>query len=200
MIDDDLISRNKAKVRACLDSRKSIISGSLFALDSVLDDDILTKIKIYLDRDSLEWHDVETQVGLPRKKITWDSDTVIEELHEIFSSLTQSVNHIFPGKQKHFWGISLWKDSAGYYLPWHIDNPELDVAMQIYLFDQTDTGTVFKYDDSELLIESNHNTGYLVKNSPDPIYHKTQRPVPAGIDRYSLYVIWSRLPKHMPDA
>jgi hypothetical protein len=200
MLDNNVIQDNSQRLIKSIENKQCTDIQGLYKIGPVFCDNVVKKITTYTQNSLIHWQEVEGQSSLPRKKISWDQDTVIEELHEIFSLTTNFVNSSFIGQEKYFWGVTLWKDSPGYYIPWHTDNPDIDIAIQIYLFDQTQTGTVFKSDDREVLIESDHNRGYMIENYPRSILHRTQSTVPEGTTRYSLYAIWSRLPKHMSDT
>jgi hypothetical protein len=202
MINLDLINKNISHVKNSIINRQSTTSSYLLILKDVLQQEILDKLKKYLDTvDNRKWQTVEGQENSPRQRISWDGDTVIEELHEIFQSLTEEINLIFPGVRKNFWGISIWKDSPGYKIDWHTDNPDIDVAMQIYIFNDPGLGTIFRLIDGDIVVPSESNTGYLVCHTGDnKIPHRTENIIPDGIVRYSLYAVWSRFPKHTADA
>jgi len=202
MIDQNLIEKNKKKLASSVSSRTTTTISSLYQIQDVLDPEILDKLSAYLKSVSADrWQTVEGQENTPRQKISWDADTVIEELHDIFQSLTEEINLLFPDVYKNFWGISLWKDSPGYKIDWHTDNPDIDAAMQIYLYTNLGSGTVFGSENDPILIPSEHNSGYLIKqDGKDKISHRSEKSVPEGTIRYSLYAVWSRFSKHLTDA
>lgn len=202
MIDQDLIENNKKHLASCISNRLSTPIADLYQITDVLDTAILQKLNQYVCSVSDDkWQTVEGQETLPRQKISWDFDTVIEELHEIFDSATDLINEMFPDVHKHFWGISIWKDQAGYEIDWHTDNPDIDVAMQIYLYTLPGVGTIFGSQSAPILISSEHNSGYLIRHDRiDKISHRSESVVPAGTTRYSLYAVWSRIPKHVADT
>ena len=202
MIDQDLIQSNIARLRQKLRSMTATELPNLYVLENILDEKILAKLKKYLSTvPESSWQLVHNQEKKPRTRISWDSDNVVEELHEIFNSVTDTINDLLPGKNKNFWGVSIWRDLPGYQLKWHTDNPDIDVSLQIYLYSKPGLGTVFGSEESPLLISSDHNSGYLASHTDDyRIPHRTENAVPDGVVRYSLYVIWGRLPKHPADA
>ena len=202
MIDQHCIDINSQNLQQALEKRQGTEFANLFVLRDVLRDDIIEKLRHYLSADlDLKWELVSGQEHKPRYRISWDFDTVIEELHEVFQNSTSKINEIFPGVNKNFWGISLWKDLPEYRIRWHTDNPDIDVAIQIYLYSDVGYGTEFKLDDTTVVVDSHHNSGYMVCYSGDRhVPHKTQNDVPEGMTRYSLYAIWSRFPKHAPDS
>lgn len=197
MIDQVSITVNSARILERIQQRTPTRYYGLCQIHDILDFKILSRLESYLSEvaDSC-WQTVSVQANKPRFKISWDADTVVEELHDIFSSTTKLINEIFPENVKYFWGISIWKDLPGYEIGWHTDNPDIDVAVQVYLFGQPGLGTVFKFESDKLLISSMHNSGYLVLNTGDQnLLHCTENVVPDGIIRYSLYAVWSRFPK-----
>lgn len=195
MIDNQLISDTANSIKHSL-LNKQQKHESLFLLTKILPKSTSEKLKLYiLNQSNSVWIDTADDFYTRnRQKIDWHSDTVIEELHCAFEQATDAVNQTFPKAQQHnFIGISLWKDSEGYSMPWHTDNPILSSAIQIYLFDCPDEyGTVFQIDHSKLTIPFEHNTGYLVDHSIEPkLLHRPAKTLPAGISRYSLYASWS---------
>ena len=202
MIDQSSIRLNSQKLQDSLEKRKVTSLSNLYVVQDILGEDMIEKLRHYLSSDlDLKWELVPGQENKPRYRISWDFDTVIEELHEVFENATPKINELFLGPDKNFWGISLWKDLPEYRIRWHTDNPDIDVAIQIYLYTDVGYGTEFKLGDNTVLVDSHHNSGYMVCYSGNRhVPHKTQNDVPPGMTRYSLYAIWSRFPKHAPDS
>jgi len=202
MIDQQLIDSNRIRVGKALDTRTNTKAPNLYVISDALDTVVIEKLREYISSVPGDiWQTVENQESRSRSKITWASDTVIEELHEIFSAVTPEINQIFPGRPKNFWGISIWQDLPGYEIGWHIDNVDIDVALQLYLYSQPGMGTVFVSEHDPVLISSYHNSGYLVLHDNEHrIPHRTETIVPRDTVRYSLYAVWSRFPKHVADA
>lgn len=202
MIDQNLIDTGSTNLQASLNQRISTVSSDLYVIPRVLENAMLIKLQTYLESSSdCLWTTVENQEKLPRKKITWHQDTVIEELHEVFDSVTPQINDIFQTSNKFFWGISVWRDAPGYYIDWHVDNPDIDIAMQVYLYTDTGVGTVFKCGDQELVIPSQPNSAYLIQHHDQHrIPHRSESSVPDGTIRYSLYAVWSRFSKHVANT
>lgn len=202
MIDQTAIDINAQQLVQKLQQKIPTKFSGLYMLKDVLDPTILSRLKTYIESVNPEqWQTVQGQESKPRSRISWDTDTVIEELHEIFNSATTTINDIFPDVYKHFWGISIWQDQEGYSMNWHTDNPDIDVALQLYLYTELGFGTIFQNNDTQTLIPSIHNTGYLALHTGDnKIPHKTENMVPPGVTRYSLYAVWSRSPKYSADS
>ena len=199
MIDQLLIKNSQDQVVNSFVKRAATPSDQLWIVNNVFPDDVLKKLQNYLSNSvDLPWESVRGQESLPRLGILWDPDTVIEELYEICAFLTNAVNCAYPEEHKHFWGISIWKDTGGYEIGWHTDNPDIDVAMQIYLFSDGNLGTTFLLNGQEYLIPGIHKSGYIACHSADfKPPHRSQGTVLPGQIRYSLYAVWSRFPKHV---
>lgn len=202
MIDQALIDDNSAHLTECLKNKTHTPLNGLYQLSNILDQNILEKLSVYLQTVGKEqWSAIPQQQNKPRSVITWDADTVIEELSEVFNSVTPTINAVFSDVYKHFWGVTIWRDTEGYNIDWHTDNPDIDVALQMYLYTEPGLGTVFGSESNQTLISSIHNTGYLAVHTGDnKIPHRTENTIPAGVTRYNLYAIWSRFPKHTADA
>lgn len=202
MIDNNLIQLTTKTIAHSLHQKKEI-NNSLFVLTDVLPKLTSEKLKNYvLSVDQSKWQSFEEDYYQKhRQKITWDSDTIIEELHCAFENVTNEINSIFPKQQQHnFIGISLWKDTAGYESKWHTDNELLSCALQLYLFDAPEKfGTTFDLIDYQYKLPFVHNTAYLADQSVRPmLLHRASETVPKNLNRYSLYVSWSFSQK-LPD-
>jgi hypothetical protein len=172
-------------------------TDNLFKLTSVIDQPMLEQLRRYITTvDLSKWQGVRP--GTLRKVISWNGDTVIEELHLVFEGVTGLINQQLSDCPLNFLGLQLWKDSDSYHMGYHIDNSMIDVAIQVYLFDSpADSGTVFKIKEEEYLIPFVHNTGYVsnyVRTTCVP--HKVDVHLDsADSNRYSLYAVWSKSEK-----
>jgi hypothetical protein len=204
MLDQQLIYKNIQHARSALVERQapSLYSSNLFLLQNFFLTDVILKFKELVTDPDIFWETVEQQNHLNRQKISWSADTVIEEVHEICSGLTATVNELFPSTKLNFWGVSLWKDQSGYDLSWHTDNKDIDVSIQIYLFSVNNApGTQFLINKDIYVVPFVSNTGYLSCNSTDDrLMHRTEYAVPTDTIRYSLYAVWSRIPKKVPNT
>jgi hypothetical protein len=194
MIDQQLIDEIASSVIHALNNKKTV-SNSLCTLENVLPESACKKLWDYIQIAD-NWQLIEDKFYQNnRKKIVWDSDTIIEELHCAFEQATEKINQIFQSDQKqNFIGIAVWKDSEEYSIGWHTDNPLLSSALQIYLFDTcpSECGTTFKINNVDIDLPFVHNTAYLADHNMDnKLLHKTTQPTPTGIKRYSLYASWS---------
>ncbi len=196
MIDQEQINKSIKSMELAMVNCLPTPSDKLFRIASVIDNVMLDKLKKYLATiDSAKWQDF--QIGNLRKVINWDTDTVIEELHNVFDGVTELIGLQFSTGPVNFLGLQLWKDKNNYHMGYHIDDPIIDIALQLYLFDApADCGTIFKIDEQEYLIPFEHNTGYVYKHQASAgIPHTVKVTIPPDSDRYSLYAVWSRSEK-----
>ena len=191
MLDTELIDKNCQQASSAVDNLYPTLSSNLFLVSEIFDPAILDKLQDYIRaQDDAAWTTVLGQEHLPRHKITWDMDSVIEELHVVCESLTDKLSARFD-RDLRFNGIQIWRDREGYYFGYHTDDPAIDTSLQVYLFEgPANCGTTFFNDGSRYVITFYHNTGYLCTSHQVP--HETTTPVPPGVTRYSLYAHWCR--------
>ena len=197
MIDYQLIEKTQNQIICSLDKRQPM-SSQLYKMHNVLPDDTIKKLKEYIENENAHWESYQPL----RHKISWQADTVIEELHTAFENVTDKIQHIFESKQyQNFLGITVWKDFPEFEMNWHTDNSILSTALQLYLFDTCppQCGTTFIIDNEHVDLPFLNNTGYILnQNLEQKIIHKPSCNVPDGINRYSLYASWS-LSKKLPN-
>jgi len=196
MIDQILIKNNS---RALIDSfnTRTIICDQLHIMQNVFTSEALSKLYFYILNESDKPWQMETSadykvLDVPRKKISWHAESIIEELHETFACLTALVVLSVQQDVK-FHGIVLWKDQEGYEIPWHTDNPLLAATMQIYVAGTTQNpGTEFELiDGSYYTCDFKVNTGYFINQTQHRLKHHTTGQVPNSTDRYSLFAMWT---------
>jgi hypothetical protein len=161
----------------------------------VFDTAILEKLKCYVDAtDNADWADRKENPS--RKLIVWHADSVIEELHTVCGNLTSLVQTELSTPDIEFMGIQLWKDSAGFNMSWHHDNPIIHVALQVYLLDSpSNYVTSFETGTEVLAVPHVHNTGYLLINT---LKHTPTSTIANGATRYSLYAVWKLKERNAP--
>jgi hypothetical protein len=193
MIDQNIIDKSTKTANQAIDCRCATVSPDIYTISNVFDSNLIVKLKKYLNQNQLVW-----QGELHKRQIiTWDTDSVIEEIHEVCNNLTEKITQQFFNTHLNFLGIQIWKDQHPYYLDWHCDNPIINVALQVYMFDAPENcGTLFDINNDELLIPYVHNTGYIVVTKSSPgLRHKVNQITPVGVTRYSVYSIWSTTEK-----
>lgn len=200
MIDQNLINQSIVHASQALQNLAPTDIPNLYKVDNFLSDTLLSKLLDYVNSPTTNWQIATSFIqnstynqNKLRYQINWDPDTVVEEVHSVFEAQTALINNVYPQHSLKFTGINLWKDSAGYKIRTHTDNPAIAVALQIYLTQSQDVdmGTEFFNQDISVTIPGIVNGGYLAYNT-QPIPHKTTNPVPADITRYSLYAIWAK--------
>lgn len=190
MIDQQLIQNNIEHASNSLRNIKPSGIDGLFFVDDFFTQELVDKLLLYLNSERPQWQQ-KTQPH--RQEVNWESESVVEEAHEIFLAQTKQINQIFPDLDLKFLGLNIWKDTAGYRIRPHTDNPVILAALQIYLTTNPDIdlGTEFIKDQLRVNVPGKINCGYLANNSA-PILHKTTNTVPTGHVRYCLYAIWSQ--------
>ena len=195
MIDQDLIAKNIIHSQLSFD-HKTVIDAELSVVEDFFTTGALNKLYQYLlSAPSKPWQ-LETDenykvMHVPRRKISWHAETIVEELHEVVGALTPTVE-LATDSSRQFHGIVIWEDSAGYAIPWHTDNPLLAATIQIYL-EGPDTcpGTEFLLANGETHICGfQPNTGYFINQTQRRPMHRTVTSVPAMVTRHSLFAMW----------
>jgi hypothetical protein len=81
-------------------------------------------------------------------------------------------------------GITLWKDGENFWMPPHLDNDRVKVAVQIYLDDRKSPGTKFL----DRVVNYGRNRGYIMYNSPEMLHEVlNQTPHEGRLSVYALY-------------
>jgi hypothetical protein len=197
MIDNQFIESVAQQAIRSIEQRQSTEFDCLYTIKNFLIDQAISKLKNYLPATTdQQWTTVANQEHCNRRKLTWDSDTVIEELHLACDLLTPTISKI-AGTSLNFLGLQIWKDWSGYLITPHQDNPIIDASMQLYLFDNSpNLGTTFSDDITKIEIPYVNNSGYLFfSKNVGNIKHSTTNITPANATRYSLYLVWSRTTK-----
>lgn len=193
MLDTNLI---KISTDHAIQSIKNstIVNNNLKLITDFLHPELVSKLeKFIFTVDESQWTMV-TGLDLPsRRSINWVFDSVIEEIHILSENLTDQINSLFNTSDKKFLGLQIWRDTGGYVLPPHLDNPIIDISIQVYLFECEEIyGTTFQIDNKEFILPFKHNTGYSLykKSNEDRILHWSTLKLPDEMERYSLYLIW----------
>lgn len=199
MIDQKLINDNSVYLSNALKNSVTI-SPQIKFLTNVFDQPVLVKLQEYFANQyhSNLWQFETTEYGeimsnVPRYKISWDPESVVEEIHEVCNSVTPVVEEMCQGKTA-FHGIALWRDHSGYNIGWHTDNPILKITMQIYLDGlESCPGTEFKTDSGTIVAPFVKNTGYFLNQGELRPMHRLAHTVPHNQTRYSLFAMWKNI-------
>jgi len=201
MIDDKIILKTVDSIQTSMDDA-SVINCQLSLLQNVLPQEAIDKLQSLVINPTVSWSKVDHQKSLNRHSITWLSDSVIEELHIACEKLTDSIKQYYDIDNIKLQALQLWNDGKGYSMGSHQDNPVIDVAMQIYLFeDRKNEGTTFFVGDQIIEVPFKKNSAYLLwkKSNSERIPHQPTSNISTN-GRYSLYITWSRFGKQAPDA
>ena len=192
MIDQIIINTSTETARQAIVNCKPTASPMLYTVERVFDNTLTNKLKEYLTQEQINWS-INQNTSPMRRSLAWDQDTIIEEIHEVGNNLTELIVQKFFKHPLNFLGINVWKDQSQFEMEWHSDNPIINVALQVYMFDLPTTfGTSFLIDEKETLIPHVHNTGYIAITKTQPgIVHRPTTVVAPGVTRYSIYAIWS---------
>jgi hypothetical protein len=107
--------------------------------------------------------------------------------------LLGGLEYVFPNTANMYQRLS-WFVQLGYEITEHKDNPNIDISMQIYLFDCPEKyGTTFIVNEESIDIPFKHNTGYLLNQQEynDRLIHWSTNKLAGSLPRYSLYLRWS---------
>jgi len=197
MIDQDIIKKASDSLHLSLENRHEL-TKDFSTINNVFSLDVINKIHEYILNESdkpwaLETTEHGVEMKVPRSKINWHGETVIEELHCAMDSLTTKVQVILKRDIK-FLGNNLWQDYENYKIDWHSDNPILLASMQIYLAgSRKNPGTEFKLgEDNFHTCDFIPNTGYFLNQTQSRLEHRTTGSVPANVSRYSLFGMWGQ--------
>jgi len=192
MIDQDLIKFGSMHLKSMLASL-SIDHNGLILIEDVFTDQIIEKLlKFCIAADDWEPQltaDNKTVIA-NREKIAWRYDCIVEETHTILENVTPEISRLIKRDNLVFGGVNLWKDTQGYTIKRHTDNPVIQTSLQVYIQNLPTLSTIFEYDGNLVHTNPNTNAGYISDNLIG-IPHWLPNSVPAEFNRYSLHAIWS---------
>jgi hypothetical protein len=186
--------------------KSKIVANGLRSVDNVHSDDACDALQKFISTIAQDqWlpevgvtKDLGTHTkDRNRYRLNWQADSIIEDLHCSYESVTPVINQLFTKtKDKVFIGLNVWKDTEGFRTGMHRDNDIIAVAMQVYQGKHvpSDCGTRFELENEMLHLPYQHNSGYVLEqpdNIVDRLVHGTSKPTPAGCERLSIYAIWS---------
>lgn len=154
------------------------------------DQALLDKLLEYCQTTS-QWqpvYNLEQKEIQCRKKVSWETDTVVEVVHVVLQNVTPQLESIF-NKQLKFNGLDLWKDTEGYAIKKHTDNPMFNASIQIYIYNLPNLSTVFEHNGIHAT-DTNPGSGYIADNTVG-VPHWLNGVVPADFSRYSLHASWT---------
>jgi hypothetical protein len=188
----DLIKQATAYSLERLNYRIPTPSSKLHFLESFIDPELSNKLLSFIQTDDILWSPEKDQNYQTRGKLNWVFDSVIEEAHIVLENLTDKINELYQ-REVYFQGISVWRDIYPYTIETHRDNPEINIAVQIYLSGNgSELGTKFNYDNQVIQTPYTKDSGYIQDNTDDRTNHYFDSTIPPDHTRYSLYAIWGK--------
>ena len=196
MLDNELIRLTSTTLTKSIEESDRL-TDNLRLIKDALPKELLVKLYNLINQTTIDlWTKVDGQKNPARTALRWRSDSVLEELYQVGDQLTPIVSNLFKSSDQTFQGLQIWRDCEGYSIEPHVDNPIIDISLQIYLFGCSEEyGTSFIVGGKTVAIPFVENSGYLThkKKLNDRLYHWTSKTLDAGLTRYSLYLTWSQL-------
>ena len=115
----------------------------LFAVKDLISDELMEKIS-KVELMDIPFTAMEWQEDWARRKLhNWYTpNSIFEQIEEELNSQSETIGKAIGRTVKEITTI-FWLDLPGFTVIPHIDNPEVDVAFQLYLKDCDNIGTVF---------------------------------------------------------
>lgn len=149
----------------------------LVEVENFLPDKLVDEL-VKFSEGNVPWELQEKQEHLPRRKISWLSDSPIETTHNWFAQCSMFA-HL------NFIGITLWKDDTDFWMNEHLDNDKVKVSIQIYLDNRNSPGTQF----GDRMIKYGRNRGYIMYNNPNMLHSVPNMTPHEG--RLSVYALFN---------
>lgn len=142
----------------------------LFAVNDVIDPDLIDRLRLD-DLGSYKQTPQLRQEFLPRRTIHEYNGSVLEDISNNIRSKLPHINSLLDTSYTQVL-ISYWRDLPGFEMSTHIDNPRIDIAMQIYL-DAPDEnfGTVFYSATESDVDEKDDIQKWYLNNYDLPVRH-----------------------------
>jgi hypothetical protein len=149
--------------------------------------------------DSLDFAYIEKQVqSIPleqytagidnRYELVWKNDGILEELTTAFRKIELQISKL-TGVELLFNQVRVWRDTAGFMIPFHEDDQQATVHIQTYIYG--DVGTTWYTPSGRTTIPFIPNSGYITQCS-ERYPHGTL--TPTLDNRYSLYATFNQKP------
>jgi hypothetical protein len=164
------------------------ISNNGFSATEILPDKLLNEISI-IAKSFVTIDDVRGNgtLSCKREVLFLFKNTEIND--QIISILEPHIKPITPDYGL-MYGLELWRDYPGYTNPTHMDCPEAQNIMIVYLDDQNlENGTEYIENGETYKVSYEKNSALILLNS-DKILHGMSGTVPENTVRHSLYISW----------
>ena len=141
--------------------------NNLFAIKDVLPEELLDELATIEDFMELPFTKMAGQEGWNRRTITVDPDSVFSKINQFINSQRELISASI-GENIVMACPNYWMDLEEFTVGVHVDNPHVNIVMQLYLSDCDNAGTVF-YNIEEDEIEIRDDAQKWWYNSPESI-------------------------------
>jgi hypothetical protein len=189
MLDNELIKSGTTHTLHVLNNLSNL-QNSVTVVKNFFNQAMLDQLLEFCETTK-NWKDAYDTVGGVinyRKKISWETDNIVEVSHTVLENVTPQISKMF-NKDLKFNGIDLWKDSTGYNIARHTDNPEFNASLQVYIKNLPYLSTVFEHN-GITVTDTSPGSGYLADNTVG-IPHWLDGVVPENYNRFSLHATWT---------
>ena len=186
MLDNELIKSGTIHTLQVLNNLSNL-QNSVTVVKNFFNQTMLDQLLEFCETTE-SWQDIGGGVIDYRKKISWETDNIVEVSHTVLENVTPQMSKIF-NKDLKFNGVDLWKDMPGYTISKHTDNPEFNASLQVYIKNLPYLKTVFEFN-GILETDPSPGSGYLADNTTG-ISHWLDGVVPENYTRFSLHATWS---------
>jgi hypothetical protein len=144
--------------------------------------------ELELDIDNLNFDRLENQENYHRKRLSYN-EKLSKQLHIFFmnSKITNALIKKF-NTDLRFKSVDIWTDNKGYYIPPHIDDSGIKLALQIYLSEDNIGTSLYNKDKKIKTFTFEPNSGYALLNTKNS-FHGVDKIEKEG--RISLYARYS---------
>ena len=163
---------------------------SVTEVENFFPQEILDKILSIAKTNNNKFIDVPYSIkGGNRKKLDLCDFDISQDIKQFCNSAIKAVdNHPIILTCAY-----LWKDEPGFSMEKHVDNYGVHIAIQIYLNDNDNLGTIFEIGDSDKVIKYGSNRGYILYNYLKPrLVHSVPK---CNYQRLSLYIVYNKTDK-----
>lgn len=160
---------------------------NLFRVEDAYPQELLEQF-LSADHLSTPGNKEEWQENYARRRLVVDKGSVYDLLDAYVKSELQNIASVI-GVELMACDTGFWLDEAGFSMTPHVDNPGVQVSMQVYLnANDENLGTIFYNPDMTVRYAAKYqvNTGYLMINSPEQ-QHGMDVKVPRDSYRISSY-------------
>tara|TARA_B100002019_G_C21267005_1_gene599956 strand:- start:158 stop:727 length:570 start_codon:yes stop_codon:yes gene_type:complete len=189
MLDTELIEHSTLHATSVLQGLASV-KGTVQTFTQLLPSTCIEQLLAYCEHATwIPAEDLQGRAIKNRQKTMLVHDTVVEVVHCVFENCTPLVRQLLRNDTLRFNGLVLWRDTQGYTIGPHTDNPMFNCSLQMYIKNLPRLSTVFE-STPDIWTDTSPGSGYIADNTCG-LKHWLNGVVPADYNRYSLHAIWS---------